>query len=67
MNREVPPQPDARLYTTVRDRLWARYRDGDFADRLASVPWNNVLDTMLSHRSIRAYLDKPIPPETFEL
>jgi nitroreductase len=67
MNREVPPQPDTRSPATVRDRLWARYRDDGLADRLSSVPWNNALDTMMSHRSIRSYLDNPISPETLEL
>ena len=51
----------------ARDRLWARYRDDEFADRIASVGWNDVLDTMLSHRSVRSYLDKPLPAETLEL
>jgi len=63
MNREVPLQADGRRVTTVRDRLWARYRDDNIAEQLSSVPWNNVLDAMLSHRSIRSYLDKPIRPE----
>jgi len=67
MNREVPLQADGRRVTTVRDRLWARYRDDNIAEQLSSVPWNNVLDAMLSHRSIRSYLDKPIPPEILEL
>jgi hypothetical protein len=67
MNKEVSLQVDAEPHTSVRDRLWARYRDDDLADRLSSVPWSDALDTMLSHRSIRSYLDKPIAPETLEL
>ncbi len=30
-------------------------------------PWNNCLTTLLSHRSIRAYLPNPLPPDTLEL
>jgi nitroreductase len=50
-----------------RDRLWARYRDEQFADRLSSVPWNDALDTMMSHRSVRSYRDEPLPAGTLEL
>jgi nitroreductase len=50
-----------------RDRLWARYRDEDFADRLSPVPWNNALDTMMAHRSVRSYRDEPLPVGTLEL
>ena len=53
--------------TPARDRLWARYRDEEFADRLSSVPWNDALDTMTSHRSVRSYRDEPLPPGTLEL
>ena len=52
---------------SARDRLWARYRDEDFADRLSSVPWNDALDTIMSHRSVRTYRDAPLPPDTLEL
>jgi nitroreductase len=31
------------------------------------TPWNDVLNSLLSHRSIRAYLPKPLPPGTLEL
>ena len=51
----------------ARDRLWARYRDEEFADRLSSVPWNDALDTIMSHRSVRTYRDEPLPPGTLEL
>src|ERR1700734_2507618 len=51
----------------ARDRLWARYRDEEFADRLSSVPWNDALDTIMSHRSVRSYRDAPLPPGTLEL
>src|SRR6202161_1362620 len=53
--------------TPARDRLWARYRDEEFANRLSSVPWNDALDTIMSHRSVRTYRDEPLPPGTLEL
>lgn len=43
--------------------LHARYRD-----RLdLPVAWNPTLDTILSHRSVRAYLPDALPPGTVEL
>jgi nitroreductase len=51
----------------ARDRLWARYRDEEFANRLSSVPWNDALDTIMAHRSVRSYRDEPLPPGTLEL
>ena len=53
--------------TPAWDRLWARYRDEEFANRLSSVPWNDALDTIMSHRSVRTYRDEPLPPGTLEL
>ncbi len=53
--------------TPGRDRLWARYRDEEFANRFGSVPWNDALDTIMSHRSVRTYRDEPLPPGTLEL
>ncbi|MCU0542631.1 MAG: NADPH-dependent oxidoreductase [Oscillatoriaceae cyanobacterium Prado104] len=32
----------------------------------ADLPWNDCLTTLLSHRSIRSYLSKPLPPGTLE-
>ncbi len=31
------------------------------------VPWNDFLNNLLSHRSIRAYLPNPLPPGTLEI
>jgi nitroreductase len=53
--------------TPAWDRLWARYRDEELADRLSSGPWNDTLDTIMSHRSVRTYRDAPLPPGTLEL
>lgn len=44
-------------------RLEARY-----LDRLAPpTAWNDTLDTLLSHRSVRAYLPDPLPDGAIEL
>lgn len=44
-------------------RLFERYRE----PREAPVFWNETLDGLLSHRSIRAYLPDPVPAGTVEL
>lgn len=44
-------------------RLYERYRDA-----LATAPhWNETLDTLVSHRSVRSYLPDAVPPGTVEL
>jgi nitroreductase len=44
-------------------RLFERYREaGD-----TPLPWNDTLDTILSHRSVRSYLTDPLPDGTVEL
>lgn len=44
-------------------RLHERYRDTIDASRA----WNETLDTLLAHRSVRAYLPDVVPPGTVEL
>lgn len=46
-----------------RQRLNARY-GGDAVPRLAG--WNETLDLLLSHRSVRAFLPDPLPDGTLE-
>ena len=41
----------------------ARYQSGI---ELPDGPWNEVIATMLSHRSVRAYKPDPLPPGTLE-
>ena len=48
---------------TPRSRLQERYREA-LADPAA---WNDTLDLLLSHRSVRAYRPGPIPDGTIEL
>jgi len=48
---------------TKTDLLRDRYGNAFEVD----TPWNDVLNSLLSHRSIRAYLSKPLPPGTLEL
>ena len=50
----------------MEERLEARYGDPDAAGALQGMPWNTVLDTLLAHRSVRAYSDRPLPPGTLE-
>src|SRR6187402_2389639 len=51
--------PDARLGA----RLYERYRQA--LD--VPLPWNEALDTLLAHRSVRAYLPDAVPDGTIEL
>lgn len=46
----------------LRQLLRERYRDEPFS----STAWNATLDVLLSHRSVRAYLSKPLPEGTLE-
>lgn len=47
----------------VQTRLRERYREA-----IDTPPgWNDTLDTILAHRSVRAYLADPLPPGTTEL
>jgi nitroreductase len=65
MNDQSPIQ-DLEPASPARERLQARYRDEAFAESLASIPWNGALDAMLSHRSVRTYLDTPLAPGLLE-
>ncbi|MBM0273876.1 nitroreductase family protein, partial [Streptococcus suis] len=49
------------------ERVGTRYRDPALAEELSHVTWNSTLDVMLSHRSVRYYLDQPLPANTLEL
>lgn len=53
--------------TAARERVGTRYRDPALAEELSYVTWNSTLDVMLSHRSVRYYLDQPLPANTLEL
>jgi nitroreductase len=48
---------------SARARLYRRYRE--LPAQLPSA-WNATLDTLLSHRSVRSYLDQPIPAGALE-
>ena len=45
------------------DSIRARYGDDPFNPEHL---WNETLATLLSHRSVRAYLTDPLPPQTLE-
>ena len=49
--------------TSREAALWARYRDHLLA---AEGPWNQVIETLLAHRSVRAYLPDPLPAGALE-
>jgi nitroreductase len=49
---------------TTSNLLHDRY--GTAFDPELQAPWNSSLTTLLSHRSIRAYLSKPLPSGTLE-
>ncbi|WP_409527052.1 NADPH-dependent oxidoreductase [Rhizobium sp. BK650] len=59
--------PAAASRIADRDRLRAlageRYRN----DHQLSGPWNETIETILSHRSVRHYLPNPVPGEAIEL
>jgi nitroreductase len=48
------------------DPVGARYGSQPNPTR-TSIPWNPVLETLLSHRSVRRYSDRPLPPGLIEL
>ena len=54
--------PDGNEPAGPRTRLAARYRE------LAppGAAWNPLIDSLLQHRSVRAYLPRPLPPGTLE-
>ena len=70
----MPPDsviPEARMAdrdTAGRDSaaalLWSRYRD---ATAPAPQIWNEVIATLLGHRSIRSFLPTPLRPGTLDL
>jgi len=46
---------------TISDPYTLRYGNDEFAG--ATLPRNTTLDGLLAHRSVRAFLDKPLAPE----
>ncbi|MDR3517171.1 MAG: NADPH-dependent oxidoreductase [Azospirillaceae bacterium] len=55
--------------TSAAAALWARYRAAEPSPSAdpATLPWNEVLATVLAHKSVRSYLPTPVPPGTLEL
>ncbi len=54
--------PDHALPPGATDRLADRYRDA----APALVAWNPVIDSLVQHRSVRAYTRDPLPQGTLE-
>jgi nitroreductase len=59
ISREIP---DAAL--RAAELLQARYGS---AEAPAATAWNDVLDTLLAHRSVRSFLPRSIPDGTLDL
>lgn len=57
MNDAPPPPNHRRPNDTAADLLRQRYRDPALA---APGDWNQVLQTLLDHRSVRAFLPDPV-------
>ncbi|QEI08582.1 NADPH-dependent oxidoreductase [Pigmentiphaga aceris] len=51
------------LFPDARAHLQRRYRE--LPDQLPA-DWNDTLDTLLSHRSVRSYLNQPLPKGALE-
>jgi len=66
MQVEPSAETASEARSSARSRLLARYRDAAFANSVAAPQWNAVLDTMLAHRSVRAYRKTPLPPGSLE-
>lgn len=47
---------------TATARLRQRYGENCVPDLPADHPWNGTLDLLLSHRSVRAFDSRPLPP-----
>ena len=56
---KAPEQHDRELAHQASAALALRYRRDPGE---AALPWNDVLATMLGHRSVRAYRPDPVPP-----
>lgn len=57
-----PLRPVLRSEPDADDLLQQRYRDG----AAPAGPWNEVMATIIGHRSVRAFLPTPLPEGTLE-
>ena len=60
MSAALDPAPTET--NEVAELMQLRYRDGIVPDG----PWNEVIASLLAHRSVRAFLRDPLPPGTLE-
>jgi nitroreductase len=58
----VAPETNASGEDAANHLLHWRYRDG----AAPAGPWNEVIATILAHRSVRAFLPDPVPEGTLE-
>jgi nitroreductase len=61
---DIVSSTDVPSVDALRELIAARYREPSVA---APNGWNQTLETILSHRSVRAYLPDRLPPNTIEL
>ena len=59
--------PDHAPAPSPASRLHERYRGGAPASGGWASTWSPVVDSLLQHRSVRAYLPDPLPPGTLEV
>jgi nitroreductase len=60
-------ETDASDEDAARSLLHWRYRDGAApGGSMSKGPWNEVIATILAHRSVRAFLPDPLPEGTLE-
>jgi nitroreductase len=61
------PETNASQEDAAKSLLHRRYRDGAAASQSsAGGPWNEVIATLLGHRSVRAFLPDRLPEGTLE-
>lgn len=63
MSRATVAKQAVNASEKARDLLATRYRRNDLP---APPAWNETLEVLLSHRSVRAYLPDPLPEGTIE-
>jgi len=60
-------ETDASDEDAARSLLHWRYRDRAAPNgSMSEGPWNEVIATILAHRSVRSFLPDPLPPGTLE-
>jgi nitroreductase len=64
--RESPAATQIDVTERTTSPLAARY-GGQISPPQSTIPWNDTLDTILTHRSVRQYSARPLPDGLIEL